>query len=125
MLGMPRVVARFTRRGHTPAEQVVQAWHGTVGSLVMAGAPSPAGSTPMEYAVRVERELGVDHRSLSELARFVTRAIYSPVGVGESAARRAAVLRTQLEQTARELTPWQTRLLARFDPRLVRQRLVG
>jgi hypothetical protein len=91
----------------------------------LAGAPAPAGSTPLEYAVRIERELGVDHRSLHELARFVTRAIYSPSGVGEPAAMRAAVLRTQLEETARDMMPWYTRLLGRLDPRLVRQRLVG
>jgi transglutaminase-like putative cysteine protease len=125
MLVMPRAVRRFTRRGRSPAEQVVQAWHATVGALVMAGAPAPAGSTPLEYAVRIERELGVDHRSLHELARFVTRAIYSPSGVGEPAAMRAAVLRTQLEETARDMMPWYTRLLGRLDPRLVRQRLVG
>jgi transglutaminase-like putative cysteine protease len=125
MLVMPHVVRRFTRRGATPAEQVVQAWHGTVGALQLAGAPAPSGSTPIEYAARVERDLGVDHRSLSELARFVTRAIYSPAGVGEPAAMRAAVLRTQLEETAREMTPWHTRILSRLDPRLVRQRLVG
>ena len=125
MLGMPHLVRRLTRRGVTPADQVVQAWHGTVGALQLAGAPAPAGSTPIEYAARVERDLGVDHRSMSELARFVTRAIYSPAGVGEPAAMRAAVLRTQLEETAREMTPWHTRLLARLDPRLVRQRLVG
>jgi len=92
---------------------------------LMAGAPAPAGSTPLEYAVKVEREFGVDHRSLSELARFVTRAIYSPAGVGEPTALRAAVLRTHLEETAREMTPWHTRLLSRLDPRLVRQRLIG
>jgi hypothetical protein len=125
LVAMPRVVRRFTRRGHTPAEQVVQAWHGTVGALLLAGAPPLAGSTPIEYALRVERELGVDHRTISELARFVTRAIYSPAGVGEPAALRAAILRTQLEETAREMTPWHIRLIARFDPRLVRQRLVG
>ena len=58
-------------------------------------------------------------------SRFVTRATYSPAGVGEPAALRSAVLRTQLEETARELTPWHTRLLGRLDPRLVRQRLIG
>ena len=125
MVAMPKAVRRLTRHGRTPAEQVVEAWHGTIGALVMAGAPAPAGSTPLEYAVKVERELGVDHRSLSELARFVTRAIYSPAGVGEPAAMRAAVLRTHLEETAWEMTPWYTRVLSRLDPRLVRQRLTG
>jgi hypothetical protein len=122
---MPIAVRRFTRTGRTPSDQVIAAWHGTVGALQLAGASAPAGATPVEYARRVERELPVDARSLVELARFVTRAIYSPAGVGEPAALRAAVLRTQLDRTSREIMPWHRRLWARLDPRLERQRLVG
>jgi len=122
---MPWLVRRVTRTGNTPSEKVISAWHGTVGALQLAGAPPPGGATPVEYARRVERELAVDHRSMVELARFVTRAIYSPAGVGEPAALRAAVLRTHLDQTARELMPWYRRAWGRIDPRLVRQRLVG
>jgi hypothetical protein len=122
---MPIVVRRFTRSGTTPTEQVISAWHGAVGALQLAGAPPPAGSTPVEYANQVDRELAVDHRSLLELARFVTRAIYSPAGVGEPAAMRAAVLRTHLDESSRQLMPWPARVLSRLDPRLVRQRLVG
>ncbi len=124
-IAMPWLMRRFIRTGVTPTERVITAWHGTVGALQMAGAPPPGGSTPVEYAVKVERELAVDQRSLMELARFVTRAIYSPAGVGEPAALRAAVLRTHLDQTARELMPWYRRVWARLDPRLVRLRLVG
>ena len=124
-IGMPIVVRRFTRSGTTPTEKVISAWHGAVGALQLAGAPAPAGSTPIEYANQVDRELAVDHRSLLELARFVTRAIYSPAGVGEPAALRAAVLRTHLDESSRQLMPWPARLLSRVDPRLVRQRLVG
>lgn len=122
---MPAVVRRLVRTGGTPSEQVITAWHGTVGALQLAGAPAPGGATPVEYATRVEREIPVDHRSLVELARFVTRAIYAPGGVGEPAALRAAVLRTHLDHNARELMPWYRRAWARLDPRLVRQRLVG
>jgi transglutaminase-like putative cysteine protease len=123
--GMPVLVRRFTRTGTTPTERVITAWHGAIGALQLAGAPPPGGATPVEYAVEVEREMGVDHRSILELARFVTRAIYAPDGVGEPAALRAAVLRTHLDQSSRERMPWYTRLLTRVDPRLVRQRLVG
>lgn len=125
MLVMPTLVRRFTRRGTTPTEQVIDAWHGTIGALQLAGAPPPSGATPLEYASTVEHRLPVDHRSLLEIARFVTRAIYSPTGVGEPAALRAAVLQTQLEKVARDMTPWKTRLLVRLDPRLVRMQLVG
>jgi transglutaminase-like putative cysteine protease len=125
MLWMPRLVRRFTRVGSSPTEQVISAWHGASGALQLAGAPPQAGSTPIEYAAAVEREIAVDHRSLLELARYVTRAIYSPAGVGEPAAMRAAVLRTQLDETSRDLLPWYIRLQCRLDPRLVRLRLVG
>ncbi|MCX6521827.1 MAG: DUF3488 and transglutaminase-like domain-containing protein [Actinobacteria bacterium] len=124
-VAMPWIVRRITRTGTTPTEQVINAWHGTVGALQLAGASPQGGATPVEYATQVESELAVDHRSMLELARFVTRAIYSPAGVGEPAALRAAVLRTHLDQTARELMPWYRRAWSRLDPRLVRQRLVG
>ncbi len=125
MAAMPTVIARFTRRGSTPSEQVIAAWHGTVGSLMLAGAPPPLGTTPLEYAGTVESRLAVDYRSLVELARFVTRAVYAPNGVGAPAALRAQVLQTHLQQSSRDITPWTTRLRLRLDPRLVRQRLVG
>ncbi|MCU1358756.1 MAG: hypothetical protein JWN99_45, partial [Ilumatobacteraceae bacterium] len=124
-VAMPVLVRRFTRSGTTPTEKVISAWQGTLGALQLAGAPPPAGATPIEYANQVDHELNVDHRSLLELARFVTRAIYSPAGVGEPAALRAAVLRTHLDESSRALMPWYTRVLTRLDPRLVRQRLVG
>jgi hypothetical protein len=96
-----------------------------VGSLAIAGAPPLEGQTPLEYAVDVERELGVDHRSLGELARYVTRAVYSPAGVGEPAAFRAAVLRTHLDEASQAMLPWWSRVRCRMDPRLVRRRLIG
>lgn len=124
-IAMPTLVRRFTRAGATPSEQVIDAWHGTVGVLRLAGAPPLAGSTPVEYAHRVEAEMAVDHRSMLELARFVTRAIYAPEGVGEPAALRAAVLHTYIDGAVRDLMPWYRRAWTRIDPRIVRMRLVG
>lgn len=122
---MPHVVRRFTRAGSTPSEQVISAWHGAIGTLTLAGVPAPVGVTPLEYARAVEDHLAVDQRSLDELARFVTRAVYSPAGVGEPTAMRAAVLRKALDQSANEAMPWHLRLWSRFDPRVARRRLVG
>jgi hypothetical protein len=124
-VSMPHLVRRFTRTGETPSEQVISAWHGAVGALQLAGAPAPRGETPLEYAHVVEDRMAVDHRSLNELARFVTRAVYSPAGVGEPTAMRAAVLRHALDQSANELMPWHLRLWSRFDPRVARTRIVG
>ena len=125
MVWMPALVRRFTRTGTTPAQRVINAWNGATGALQLAGAPPPGGSTPIEYANIVGREFAIDHRSLNELARFVTRATYAPDGVGEPAAMRSAVLRTHLDESSRDLLPWYTRVLCRLDPRMVRLRLVG
>jgi hypothetical protein len=104
---------------------VIDAWHGAIGALVIAGAPPPGGATPLEYARLVERELGIDGRPIAELGRFVTRAVYSPAEVAEPTAMRAAVLRTQIVEASDERLGWAQRLWCRIDPRLIRQRLVG
>lgn len=122
---MPGLVRRMTPRATDWAGQVVDAWHGAVGALVIAGAPPPGGATPLEYARLVERELGIDGRPVAELGRFVTRAVYSPNGVAEPTAMRAAVLRTQIVEASDERLRWTQRLWSRIDPRLIRQRLVG
>jgi transglutaminase-like putative cysteine protease len=122
---MPRLVRRVTPRSSDRATQVIDAWHGAVSALMIAGAPSPGGSTPLEYARLVERELGIDGRPLAELGRFVSRAVYSPAAVAEPTAMRAAVLRTQIVEASDERLGWGLRLWCRVDPRLIRQRLVG
>lgn len=122
---MPGVVRRLTPRGTDRAAQVIDAWHGAIGALVIAGAPPPGGATPLEYARLVERELGIDGRPIAELGRFVTRAVYSPAEVAEPTAMRAAVLRTQIVEASDERLGWAQRLWCRIDPRLIRQRLVG
>ena len=53
----------------------------------MAGAPRVAGATPMEYA----RSVDVGRSETVEIARLVTRAVYSPRGVDDSAAARSFV----------------------------------
>jgi transglutaminase-like putative cysteine protease len=125
VFGMPALVRRWTRRGGDPAAQVVDAWHGAVGVLATAGASPPAGDTPIEYARRVPHDLAFDHRALDELARLVTRAVYAPAGVGEPAALRAGVLRTQVSSSVAEVMPWRRRVVARLDPFAQRRALVG
>ena len=122
---MPGLVRRLTPRATDWSTQVIDAWHGAVGALMIAGAPPPGGATPLEYARVVERELGIDGRPLAELGRFVSRAVYSPAGVAEPTAMRAAVLRTQIVEASDERLGWGLRLWCRIDPRLIRQRLVG
>jgi transglutaminase-like putative cysteine protease len=125
MVLMPTMVRRFTRVGDTPSEQVVSAWHGAVGAVVAAGAQPPGGATPLEFARQAGASLDIDTRPLDELARFVTRAIYSPAGVAEPTALRAAVLRTQVVEACDDTMPLLRRWRCRIDPRVVRQRLVG
>jgi hypothetical protein len=93
--------------------------------VVAAGAQPPGGATPLEFARQVGASLGIDTRPLDELARFVTRAIYSPAGVAEPTALRAAVLRTQVVEACDSAMPLLRRYYCRIDPRVVRQRLVG
>ncbi len=122
---MPGLIRRFTRTGSTPNERVISAWHGAVCALTSAGAPEPAGSSPSEYANRIDHEFAVDPRPVHELARFVTRAIYSPDGVGEPTAMRAAVLHTQVLEATRSTAGWPSRLRRRFDPGMARRLLIG
>lgn len=120
---MPRVVRRWARRSaHTPIERVVAAWRRTCDSLFLAGAPPQAGATPVEYARRVPDVTGVDVHTIGEMARNVTRAIYSPRGVDETIARRCEQLQEEIDATCREHTPWTVRLMAHFDPRLAMKR---
>ena len=71
-----------------PAERVTSAWAATVRSLTMAGAPRVAGATPIEYAKSVD----VGKAETVEIARLVTRAVYSPRGVDAGAADRSELL---------------------------------
>ncbi|CAN0469328.1 unnamed protein product, partial [Phaeothamnion confervicola] len=77
ILFMPRIVRRTQQEGTTAADRVLAAWTYTVASVRLAGAPAVAGATPTEYARDVELATGVDRRMIGEIARHVTRAVYS------------------------------------------------
>ncbi|MEZ5251658.1 MAG: hypothetical protein R2713_21335 [Ilumatobacteraceae bacterium] len=94
---MPIVVRRVTRPGRTPTDQVIAAWHGTVGALQLAGASAPA-SDPVERSAASRAGVAGRRPIARRARRFVTRAIYSPAGVGESAAARRSA--AQLDRTS-------------------------
>jgi transglutaminase-like putative cysteine protease len=119
---MPKVISRWSRhRTKTAAERVAAAWAATVRSLTMAGAPRVAGSTPLEYA----RSVDLGKAEAIEIARLVTRAVYSPRGVDDGAAERSELLRSEVDAACRERMTLATRLLDHFDPRSALGRLTG
>jgi transglutaminase-like putative cysteine protease len=126
MLLAPRVVAALARRrAHSAPERVVAAWHRTCNALSLAGAPPVGGATPLEYAATAERAAGLPEQSVRELARQVTRVVYSPLGVGEADAAACESLEHDLDSMCRARTPLSLRLQALLDPRMMRRRATG
>ena len=123
---MPIALRRWAGgRPVTAQERVIATWKRTCGALRLAGAPPLAGATPMEYSIAAEQATGVDHRMTGEIARAVTRAVYSPDGVDDLAAGQCEVLHDQIEELCRDRLPLSTRMMARLDPRLARLRAIG
>jgi transglutaminase-like putative cysteine protease len=121
-VGMPRVLNRWSRRRvRDPADRVTSAWAATVRSLTMAGAPRVGGSTPLEYAKSVD----VGKAETVEIARLVTRAVYSPRGVDNGAADRSELLRSEVDAACRVRMSMITRLLDHLDPRSAWGRITG
>ena len=119
----PRVVrTRAARQAPNPTERVISAWHRSLGALLLAGAPNPAGATPLEYATVAERSTGIDHHVLREMATHVTRAVYSRGAITEQAAVRCETLSLEVANVCRDRTPTSLRLKALIDPRLMRLR---
>ena len=122
VLVMPRALTRWSRhRSHDPVDRVTSAWAATVRSLTMAGAPRVAGATPIEYA----RSVDVGRSETVEIARLVTRAVYSPRGVDDSAAARSELLRGEVDAACRARMSLATRLLDHLDPRAAWGRITG
>lgn len=122
VVAMPRVINRWSRhRSRDPADRVTSAWAATVRSLTMAGAPRVNGSTPMEFA----RSVDVGKAETVEIARLVTRAVYSPRGVDVGAADRSELLRSEVDAACRARMSFVSRLLDHLDPRSAWGRITG
>ena len=122
VVAMPRVISRWSRhRAKSAIDRVTAAWAATVRSLTMAGAPRMAGATPLEYARSVE----FGKAEAVEIARLVTRAVYSPRGVDDSAAVRSELLRGEVDAACRTRMSLATRVLDHVDPRSALGRLSG
>ena len=122
VVAMPRMLNRWSRhRARDPVDRVTSAWAATVRSLTMAGAPRVAGATPMEYA----RAVDVGRSETVEIARLVTRAVYSLRGVDDSAAARSELLRGEVDAVCRARMSLATRLLDHLDPRSAWGRITG
>ena len=90
VVAMPRVLNRWSRhrgRDRRPTASTL-AWAATVRSLAMAGAPR----SPARHRSSTPRSVDVGKAETVEIARLVTRAVYSPRGVDDSAADRSELL---------------------------------
>jgi hypothetical protein len=126
MWAMPLAVRRRAQRRRVgPAERVIAAWRAVCDGLHLAGSPPQRGATPIEYAVIAEDAIGIDHRRTAEIARCVTRAVYSPAGVDDATATRCERLSEEVSALCRDQLSWRTRLLCRLDPRLAARIPVG
>lgn len=116
---MPRLVKAARRRRIRAAhDRVVDTWRRACVSMRRAGAPPIGGATPLQYSVTVERETGLDARMVAELARHVTRAVYSTQDIDDATARRCEQLHVDLVDYCRSRMTWWQRLISRFDPKL-------
>jgi hypothetical protein len=121
-VAMPRALNRWSQhRKKPPAERVASAWAATVRSLTMAGAPRPAGATPLEYS----RSIDIGRAEAVEIARLVTRAVYSPKGVDAGAATRSELLSREVDAVCRTRMTLSTRVLDHLDPRSAWRRIAG
>lgn len=125
ILLMPFAVGLIARaRRRTPAERVAALWQRARRDLADAGAPSSPALTPVQFAREAELTTGVDHRSLRDLARRVTTAVYAPGEVTHDDADRVARLADDLRAMARPGVPARTRWRNLLDPRSVVARSV-
>ncbi|HSB84833.1 MAG TPA: DUF4129 domain-containing protein, partial [Ilumatobacteraceae bacterium] len=119
---MPRVIGWWARRrAKSPIDRVSTAWAASVRSLTMAGGPRLNGSTPLEYA----RSVDYGRAEAIEMARLLTRAVYSPRGVDDAAADRSELLRDEIDAVCRTRMSLATRVLEHFDPRSALGRVSG
>jgi hypothetical protein len=119
---MPKVINRWVRRrAKTPLDRVSTAWAASVRSLTMAGGPRLNGSTPLEYA----RSVDYGRAEAIEMARLLTRAVYSPRGIDDAAADRSELLRDEIDAVCRARMGLMTRVLDHFDPRAALGRVSG
>lgn len=114
------LVARWRARRvlRSPAERVVGAWHRARTALTLAGVEDHPDDTPVQFAVRADRAVPVDHRTVRTLADQVTRVVYAEVEVDDAAAATSERLSTDVQRRCRDLQGWWTRLRMRMDPRL-------
>lgn len=118
---MPRAVARLRARGrsHQPVDVIANSWLRAARALGLVGLGPEVGETPIEHAERVAEAIGLEHRTLRNLARSATAAMYGGLG-DESTARRCLGLSEQIVRSARARFTVGQRLSEWFDPRRVR-----
>ena len=109
---------RARRQLRSPAERVVGAWHRARTALTLAGVEDHADDTPVQFAIRADRAVPVDHRTVRTLADQVTKVVYAESDVDDTTAATMERLSVDVQHRCRDLQGWWTRLRMRLDPRL-------
>ena len=109
---------RARRQLRSPAERVVGAWHRARTALTLAGVEDHADDTPVQFAIRADRAVPVDHRTVRTLADQVTKVVYAESDVDDTTAATMERLSVDVQHRCRDLQSWWTRLRMRLDPRL-------
>lgn len=110
---------RRRRRATSPADSVLVSWAEAREALQRTGqAPAPS-ETPLEFAGRSGRSLGVEATAVQQLADDTTAAAYAPGGVEPVAAERSAATVATLERRVHAATSLTDRLRWAADPRTV------
>ncbi len=121
LYAMPRAVASLRARGrsHQPVDVIANSWLRAARSLALVGLGPEIGETPIEHAARIGQAIGLEHRTLRNLAQSATAAMYGGLG-DESTARRCLGLSEQIVRSARSRFNVGQRITEWFDPRRVR-----
>lgn len=77
-----------------------------------------ADDTPVQFAIRADRAVPVDHRTVRTLADQVTKVVYAESDVDDTTAATMERLSVDVQHRCRDLQGWWTRLRMRLDPRL-------
>ena len=117
-LALPRVLRALAdrRRPPGPAGRIRASWERTARAFELIDLGPNVGETPIEHARRAERMTGIDKRTLDQLARDATAAIYGGVG-DEDTELRCDRQSADIVSAIRSRLGPRERAFALFDPR--------
>ncbi|MCU1388067.1 MAG: hypothetical protein JWL72_1405, partial [Ilumatobacteraceae bacterium] len=115
---LPRVLRALANRRTPPgpAGRIRASWERTARAFELIDLGPNVGETPIEHSRRVERMTGIDKRTLDQLARDATAAIYGEVG-DDGTAHRCEQQSADIIGAIRSRLGPRERAISLFDPR--------